>query len=236
LLLEVLEDRTVPSFLPPLTSPGGGGSLAVGDFNHDGRADIVAIDGKNDLLVSLSRGDGTFRQLSVLTSAKGKLYSASAADVNGDGNLDVVAMGSGGAHAFVCGYYGCFYDGTAYRNVWVGKGDGTFLAHPTVTTSQIYFQPSWPPPVTNPVTTTADFNHDGTLDSATLDVPGGTVVVSLGNSSGPAPPAQTYAAGPQPDSVATGDCNGDGWIDLVVVNSLSSGKPTLSVLFNNGSW
>src|SRR5262249_19643445 len=150
---------------------------------------------------------------------------------------DVVAMGSGGTHSFSCGYYGCWYSGTAYQNVWLGKGDGTFVARPTVATMQIYFQPTWPPPVVNStVTIGVDFNHDGTLDYAALDKSSGTVVVHLGSSSGPAPAPQTYSVAPNPDSVAAGDFDGDGWIDLIVVDALSSGKPALSVLLNDGKW
>src|SRR5262245_27490773 len=69
--VEALEDRSVPSFLAPVTSLGGGGSLAVGDFNHDGRSDIVVLSGTDKLTVSLSNGDGTFRQSSILGSGKG---------------------------------------------------------------------------------------------------------------------------------------------------------------------
>src|SRR5262245_39391232 len=138
LTVETLDDRNVPSFLAPVTSPGGGGSVTVGDFNHDGRADVVVIDAKNDLRVSLSDGDGTFTQSSILGSARGKLFSASVSDVNGDGNMDVVAIGSNGNHNYVCGYYGCFYDGSGYRNEWLGRGDGSFLARPAITKTEIY--------------------------------------------------------------------------------------------------
>src|SRR5262245_40106720 len=81
LTVEALEDRCVPAFLAPVTSAGEGVSLAVADFNHDGRADVAAIGGKivssspdpfgpqgtfdvvvisGKVSVSLSNGDGTF--------------------------------------------------------------------------------------------------------------------------------------------------------------------------------
>lgn len=229
--VEALEDRTVPSFLPPVTTVGGGGSLAVGDFNHDGRADIVVIDGKNELRVSLSNGDGTFTQSSVLGSAKGKLVSASASDVNGDGNLDLIALGYSGSHSYVCNYYGCHYVSNGYKNVWLGNGDGSFLARPSFTATTIWAG-TWPPVVVNYTLADGDFNRDGITDSVTLNTTAGTVDVYMRNTV----PALSYAAGANPVSVAVGDVNGDGWSDLIVVNSLSSGSSTLSVLFNDGTW
>ena len=47
---------------------------------------------------------------------------------------------------------------------------------------------------------------------------------------------QTYDAGPNPGPIAVGDVNGDGWTDMIVVNSNSSSMPTLTVLFNDGNW
>src|SRR5262245_5826357 len=67
LTVEVLEDRTVPSFLAPVTSAGGGNALTVADFNHDGRDDVVVFSSKNRLSVSLSNGDGSFSLSSKLT-------------------------------------------------------------------------------------------------------------------------------------------------------------------------
>src|SRR5690348_8441989 len=78
--VERLEDRSVPAFLAPVVTPGGGLALAIGDFNHDGRDDVASINGTfegsypyaalagNKVSVTLSNGDGTFRsagQLSV---------------------------------------------------------------------------------------------------------------------------------------------------------------------------
>ena len=73
--------------------------------------------------------------------------------------------------------------------------------------------------------------HDGKLDLAAANGVG--VSVLLGNGDGAFQPAVTYAAGTYTESIAVGDFNGDGKLDLVVTNNLSSGG-TVSVLLGNG--
>src|SRR5262245_3180294 len=257
--VEALEDRAVLSFLAPVVSPGGGAALAVGDFNHDGRDDIAAITGTipsyvvvaGRASVSLSDGNGTFEAPINLSGAKGHyLVSFTAHDVNGDGNLDVVATMFSSSLDYKDDFYkscqphgGCGSTGeglpptaaTAYVNVWQGHGDGTFddvntKSYPNTWT---YWPPSF---AQNTAKAFADFNRDGTYDGAFLNASSDVLGVDLYKSDGTFQSAQTYLAGPEPSVIAAGDFNGDGWIDLIVVNALSSKKPTRSVLLNDGSW
>src|SRR5258708_7890009 len=66
LMLEALEDRVVPAFLAPASTPTSFTAVAtaVGDFNGDGKADIVSVgslSGRGVVSVQLGNGDGTFQ-------------------------------------------------------------------------------------------------------------------------------------------------------------------------------
>jgi hypothetical protein len=62
--------------------------LAVGDFNGDGKLDLVAVPGPNyDVSLLLGNGDGTFQY--AWTSATAYLSSVAVGDFNGDGKLDL---------------------------------------------------------------------------------------------------------------------------------------------------
>src|SRR5581483_11907612 len=108
----------LPSLLSlgsPATTPT---RLAVADVNGDGKIDIVAItedvpNGQWYVNVLLSNGDGTFRQLTPLAAGFGA-SAVAVADLNGDGNLDLVV-------SQCCGE-------DTESSYWLGNGDGTFQA------------------------------------------------------------------------------------------------------------
>jgi hypothetical protein len=84
-----------------------------------------------------------------------------------------------------------------------------------------------------------DFNGDGKLDVAVANLCGsdptcnspGSVSILLGNGDGTFTPQPAVPVGQFPESVAVGDFNGDGSLDLAVVNSTNS---TLSILLGSG--
>jgi hypothetical protein len=197
------------TFLPAVNYAAGqrSYSVAVGDFNGDGKQDLAVANAwpSNTVSVLLGNGDGTF--LPALSSpAPGNPWSVAVGDFNGDGVPDLAVANYG--------------SGTV--SVLLGKGDGTFLP------AQSYAAGGASVAV-------GDFNGDGIPDLAAAGGPNsnGTVSVLLGKGDGTFLPAQSYAAGDNPWSVAVGDFDGDGWPGLAVANPGSKG---VSILLNDANW
>jgi len=169
-------------------------SLAVGDFNNDGRLDVaVAIGTGSSIAICLGNGDGTFSVASSLAVGTNPVGLA-AGDLNGDGKIDLVANNNA--------------DGTV--SVLLGKGDGTF------TNSATY-------PIGNqPIDLAlADLNGDGKLDITVVNGADNTVQALLGRGDGTFF-VGSYRVGANPSGITTGDFNRDGIPDLAVANGDAS--------------
>jgi uncharacterized repeat protein (TIGR01451 family) len=201
-------------FRPPVSYSAGPrtNSVAVGDFNGDGKSDLaLANTGGDDVSVMLGNGDGTFQTALHSKVAGpnddptgGPTYVA-VGDFNGDGKLDLVTANSNNATI----------------SVLLGNGDGTFQKSVAYTVGST--------PVRIAI---GDFNGDGKPDLVVTNSGSSTVSVLLGNGDGTFQTAVSYAAGGSPYSVAVGDFNGDGKPDLGVSNNTNSGS--VSVLIGNG--
>ena len=218
--------RTIPivGMNPPFVNPL---SVAVGDVNRDGKADLVvsvSFPGTlsslaGSVYVLLGNGDGTFQAQQQVAQALGRVTLA---DLRGDGKLDVV-LASGIMQNF----------STTTIGVLLGNGDGTFQAEQFYNTGGV--GPS--------NVAVADLNGDGKLDlvvanSQTISggpLGGGNVGVLLGNGDGTFQAAQTFAiSNGAPTSVAVGDFNGDGKPDLAVALEPNGVPGEVDVLPGNG--
>lgn len=129
-------------------------------------------------------------------------------DFNGDGIVDIAVANNN--------LYGSL-------SIQLGKGDGTFT--PASASPQTGAYPK--------SIVAGDFNRDGILDLAVATSDSNnTVTILMGNGDGTfAPAAAISLAASNSSAITAGDFDGDGILDLAVVNS-SNG--TLSVLMGNG--
>jgi FG-GAP-like repeat/FG-GAP repeat len=172
-------------------------AIVTGDFNHDGKPDLAVSNCVSysslcttggQVSILLNQGNGTFAP-PVNYSVGNDPLAIAAADLNRDGNLDLVTVN--------------YQAGTA--SVLLGAGDGTFQAGATFNVN--YFPLS---------VAIGDLNGDGIPDLAVGSASGDEVQVRLGNGNGTFGSPRNYMIGGAPEAIAIGDVNADGKADLVV--------------------
>ena len=205
------------SFNNPVTAGVGPNpvSLVAGDFNGDGKLDLAVANsgtfsaaGTNlgSVSILLGKGDGTFQTAVSYTAYQYPVF-ITAADVNGDGKLDLVVASRGA-------------NGTDQIVVLAGTGNGAFQKAVLSATSP---GPSW--------ISAADFNGDGNVDLAVSHCcQTGALATMQGNGDGTFQPELPLGQGSFLAS-AVADFNADGKPDLAFTNDVGSVR-TVSVYRN----
>jgi hypothetical protein len=209
-------------------SGSGPTSVAIGDFNGDGKPDIVVANqfAYNVAVFINATAPGaatpTFAPRVDFTT-QGPPNFVAVADFNGDGKPDIVFTSIGG-------------DGGGAGASVLLNTTKTGAATPTFA-NPVNFAPGYQPRAV----TVGDFNGDGRPDLAVANYGSNSVSVLL-NTTATGAAAPTFAAavdlavGKGPRSVAVGDLNGDGRPDLAVANYGSAvanyGSNNVSVLLN----
>ena len=188
-------------------------SLAVGDFNGDGKFDLAAvIDGTHGVSIFLGHGDGSFAAPvsypTGSTSISPQNPNALVGDFNGDNKLDVAVATDNGIATLL------------------GNGDGTFQAF-SIMPSLLSYDPE------DQLLALADFNGDAKLDivKATQTA---IINVALGNGDGTFQQASAIQVPPgilNTESSVVGDFNGDGKLDLAFASQSTN---VLTILLGNG--
>jgi Bacterial Ig-like domain (group 3)/FG-GAP-like repeat len=162
----------------------------------------------NAVLATATLGAATqgFIQGSNTLTASSTLDGIAYGDFNNDGILDLAVPNYNSATV----------------SIFLGVGDGTFS---TATNVAVGSGPDF--------IATGDFNSDGNLDLAVLNYNDSTVTVLKGNGSGGFMPfaGSPIALGSNPSTVAVGDFNRDGTLDLAIAGNSNQ----LQLFAGNGS-
>jgi hypothetical protein len=215
--------------------------VAIADVNKDGYLDLVTADSGQGISVLLGKGNGKFQApvfYSDVLNNSGVGLGANGvaiADLNGDGNLDVVTAAQVGAvNVFMGNGDGTFQPAVGYSlpyattiaiadlngkpdllvtdyvesTTWVlsGNGDGTFQPGVAYATDN-----------GDQGLALADFNLDGKLDFAVGSNTGPLVTVALGNGDGTFRAGVNYGfvEGYGVDQIVAARLGNDGNLDIV---------------------
>ena len=179
------------------------GDILVDHVNGDAALDVIA----NATSVLLGAGDGSLLPEVQSPDVRGGTLLAGG-DWNGDGKLDIAVLNGN------------------WLAVHLGNGDGTFGSTAQAATG---IEPT--------ALALADFDQDGVLDIATsnydsrsIEPSAGTVSILRGDGHGSFPSHVDYQAAGPPHHLVSADVNGDGWIDLLMLQNYE----TLGVMLGTG--
>ncbi len=177
--------------------------IVSGDFNSDGKPDLITANVSNNTLsVLLASSSGTFLP-AVTYPAPARPIKLVTADFNRDGKLDVAVASLSG-----------------HVSIHFGNGDGT-LGNATLP-----YLPYSTPPGTRDIVA-IDLNRDGSPDIAAINEDTNSFTTLTNDGFGFSFAVSSLSLPGRPQSLATGDFNRDGLADLAVG---ISGTPNLVIL------
>lgn len=167
--------------------------LLAGDFNGDGKLDLLALTANGGVTL-LGNGNGTFSVS--FGSVAAELYEGFiVGDYNRDGKLDLVGFWT--------------RSGKNYLGIFLGNGNGGFQPGVQIANN------------INAVAA-GDFNADGKLDLVVINYTSASVEILAGNGDGTFAPPVTVTGLHPGDSIVAADFNGDGKTDLLTYGGISN--------------
>ena len=223
--ISILVNDGAGNFAAPVNFAAGDRPLInpPADIDGDGDLDLITtntvavnldtgIDIGNTISISRNDGAGNFAAPEVLTVGNG-VAGVIAADLDGDGNLDIVTAN----------------EGSNTLSVLRNTGSGTFAAPTTLAVG------------VRPIdVVAADLDGDGDLDLSTTNFGGASVTVLANNGDGTFASGVSFATNEVPSNLAAEDLDGDGDLDLAMLHAFfttrsgETGGSTISILRNNG--
>jgi hypothetical protein len=207
-------DQTVT--LAPIR-PFAAGEVVSVNLSHD----LVAADGSPlrsagyayQFTVATAPATRSFQQLDVVSNRSNpgvqtRIYGALAADLDGDGFVDLATVNEVSADV----------------RVTLNRADGSGLFHA--------FLPPHPIGIEASPNESADFDNDGNVDMAISATDSTSVWILLGDGDGTFGSTQEIAVSGEPHGITTLDVDGDGDMDVVNANY---GGNQLALLINNGN-
>ena len=232
-------------------------SLAVSDFNGDGKLDLAVANASNNVSILLGDGAGSFSAPTHFAAGAGP-YALATADFNGDGKSDLAVSNQGGSSVSILlgdalGGFGPptnqsvdqgplslatrDLNGNGSSDIVVATGNsvGVLLntcpsllqGVPNFTAATNFSVGSNPHSVS-----ITDFDGDGKNDLAVSNSGSGNVSILRGTGAGNFSLPANFGVGATPVASAAGDFNGDTKPDLAVANMDSN---NISVILGDGA-
>jgi GH25 family lysozyme M1 (1,4-beta-N-acetylmuramidase) len=184
-------------------------TVTAGDVNGDGRADLLAVGSDGSLVRYLNNGSATYPYSSGTVAGSGwqGFSSVLAAEVNGDGRADLLAIGA---------------DGSLRQYVNTGSDSAPFSSGAVIGSSWQGFRQ----------VVAGDVNGDGKADLLAIGTDGSLrQYLNNGSASFPYSASAVIGSGWNFRTVMAGDVTGDGRADLMTVST----DGTLRLYTNTGN-